>query len=99
MSLFDELISRRANLSLIGLGYVDMPIAVAFAKKINVIGYDLNEAIINLYISGIDSTIEVGNDIKATTVEFTADETQPGRAKFHIVNVRRRLKDWLFSRA
>ena len=65
-----------------------MPIAVAFAKKINVIGYDLNEAKINLYKTGIDPTNEVGDEaIKATTVEFTADETALRRAKFHIVAV------------
>ncbi|MDY4609713.1 MAG: nucleotide sugar dehydrogenase, partial [Sphaerochaetaceae bacterium] len=79
---------KKENLSLVGLGYVGMPIAVAFAKKLNVIGYDLNEAKINLYKAGIDPTNEVGDEaIKATTVEFTADETALRRAKFHIVAV------------
>ena len=88
MSLFEDLISRKTKLSLVGLGYVGMPIAVAFAKKIDVIGYDLNEKKIELYKSGIDPTKEVGDDaIKATAVDFTADESRLREAKFHIVAV------------
>lgn len=86
--LFDNLKSKKDTLSLIGLGYVGMPIAVAFAKKINVIGYDLNKDKIDLYSKGIDPTKEVGNDaIRNSTVEFTSDETSLRRAKFHIVAV------------
>ncbi len=86
--LYERLLKREAKLSLVGLGYVGMPIAVAFAKKIDVIGYDLNENKIELYKSGIDPTLEVGNDaIKNTTVLFTSDETQLRNAKFHIVAV------------
>lgn len=86
--LYSKLVEKKESLSLVGLGYVGMPIAVAFAKKINVIGFDLNEAKINLYKNGIDPTNEVGDAaIKATTVEFTADETALRRAKFHIVAV------------
>ncbi|MBR4727344.1 MAG: nucleotide sugar dehydrogenase [Clostridia bacterium] len=82
------MLDREESLSLIGLGYVGMPIAVAFAKHLNVIGYDLNAAKIALYRSGVDPTNEVGNDaIRATTVEFTADETRLRAAKFHIVAV------------
>jgi UDP-N-acetyl-D-galactosamine dehydrogenase len=88
MELYSKLLDKSESLSLIGLGYVGMPIAVAFAKKVNVIGYDLNEEKIKLYKNGIDPTQEVGNDvIKNTTVEFTADETALRRAKFHIVAV------------
>ena len=87
-NLYKQLVDRVESLSLVGLGYVGMPIAVAFAKKINVIGYDLNEAKINLYKNGVDPTNEVGDEaIKTTTVEFTADETALRRAKFHIVAV------------
>ena len=65
-----------------------MPIAVAFAKKIKVIGFDLNEAKIDLYKKGIDPTNEVGNDvIRQTKVEFTADAGRLKEAKFHIVAV------------
>lgn len=88
MSLYDKLLNGEEKLSLVGLGYVGMPIAVAFAKKIRVIGYDLNEKKIELYKSGIDPTKEVGDEaIKNTTVEFTADETRLREAKFHIVAV------------
>ena len=88
MGLYEKLIDKEENLSLVGLGYVGMPIAVAFAKKINVIGFDLNKAKIDLYKSGIDPTNEVGNEvIKNTAVCFTADEKELRRAKFHIVAV------------
>lgn len=89
MSLYDKLRKNEEKLSLVGLGYVGMPIAVAFAKKgINVIGYDLNKEKIDLYKSGVDPTKEVGNEvIKNMTVEFTADEKKLREAKFHIVAV------------
>lgn len=86
--LYQELLSKQTKLSLVGLGYVGMPIAVAFAKKINVVGYDLNAAKIDLYKSGVDPTKEVGDEaIKNTTVEFTADASKLREAKFHIVAV------------
>ena len=88
MSLYERIVAGEEKISLVGLGYVGMPIAVAFAKKVGVIGYDLNEKKIELYKSGIDPTNEVGDDeIKKTTVEFTADETKLREAKFHIVAV------------
>lgn len=86
--LYEKLVSHEEKLSLIGLGYVGMPIAVAFAKRINVVGFDLNSTKIELYKNGIDPTSEVGDEvIKASTVEFTADETKLREAKFHIVAV------------
>lgn len=88
MSLYEKLVSGEEKLSLVGLGYVGMPIAVAFAKKIKVVGFDLNEAKIDLYRNGIDPTNEVGNEvIKNTKVEFTADPERLREAKFHIVAV------------
>ena len=88
MQLYDKLINREEKLSLIGLGYVGMPIAVAFAKKVDVIGFDLNKQKIDLYKNGIDPTHEVGDEaISKTTVYFTADETKLREAKFHIVAV------------
>ena len=88
MNLYEKIVSGEEKLSLVGLGYVGMPIAVAFAKKIKVIGYDLNAQKIELYKQGIDPTHEVGNEaISETTVEFTADETKLREAKFHIVAV------------
>lgn len=86
--LFDDLLAGKESISLIGLGYVGMPIAVAFAKKANVIGFDLNKEKIKLYKSGIDPTNEVGNEvIKSTSVRFTSDEEDIKKAKFHIVAV------------
>lgn len=88
MNVYEELINKKTKLSLIGLGYVGMPIAVAFAKKLNVVGFDVNKDKIELYKSGIDPTNEVGSDgIKSTTVYFTSDETELKKAKFHIVAV------------
>lgn len=89
MSLYENLINGSEKLSLIGLGYVGMPIAVAFAKKkIKVVGFDVNQAKIELYKKGIDPTKEVGNDeIKKSTVQFTCDENDLKQAKFHIVAV------------
>lgn len=89
MDLYEKLIKNEEKLSLVGLGYVGMPIAIEFAKRgINVVGYDLNAAKIETYKNGIDPTNEVGDEaIKSTTVEFTADEKKLKEAKFHIVAV------------
>ena len=89
MSLYEKLVSREENLSLVGLGYVGMPIAHAFAKKgINVIGFDLNQEKIELYKSGVDPTKEVGDEeIANTKVAFTSNEADLKKAKFHIVAV------------
>ena len=87
-NLYEKILAKEEKISLVGLGYVGMPIAVAFAKKVDVIGYDLNSKKIELYKSGIDPTLEVGDEaIKNTTVEFTSDETKLREAKFHIVAV------------
>ena len=86
--IYNQLINKETKLSLIGLGYVGMPIAVAFARKVDVIGFDLNEEKIKQYKNGIDPTKEVGNEIiKNTTVDFTFDETRLKEAAFHIVAV------------
>lgn len=87
-NLYDDIIAKKEKISLVGLGYVGMPIAVSFAKKINVIGFDVNRQKIELYRSGIDPTKEVGDDvIKNTSVDFTSDEERLKEAKFHIVAV------------
>lgn len=85
--IYEGLISGKEKLALVGLGYVGMPIAVEFAKHIKVIGFDINEKRINEYKNGIDSTNEVGEAIKNTTVDFTADPTRLKEAKFIIVAV------------
>lgn len=89
MSLYKKLIDRKEQLAVIGMGYVGMPIAVAFAKKgISVIGFDLNKVKIGQYKKGIDPTQEVGDEtIKNSSVKFTTEEKQLQKAKFHIIAV------------
>ena len=89
MITYASIVNHEEKISLVGLGYVGMPIAIEFAKRgVDVIGYDLNKTKIETYKSGIDPTHEVGDKaIKETTVEFTADETKLREAKFHIVAV------------
>lgn len=89
MSLYEKLLNNEEELCVVGLGYVGMPLAVAFGQKgINVVGFDLNKDKINLYKAGIDPTKEIGDDIiKETTIEFTSDETRIRDAKFYIVAV------------
>ncbi|CAH2716770.1 UDP-N-acetyl-D-glucosamine 6-dehydrogenase [Neobacillus rhizosphaerae] len=88
MNLYEKIVNREEKISLVGLGYVGMPIAVAFAKKTDVIGFDVNKQKVELYKNGIDPTKEVGNEvIKNTTVNFTSNEISLREAKFHIVAV------------
>ncbi|MBR5406144.1 MAG: nucleotide sugar dehydrogenase [Lachnospiraceae bacterium] len=88
MGLYEKIVSGDEKIALTGLGYVGMPIAVAFAKKVKVIGFDLNSEKIEKYRQGIDPTKEVGDDaIRNTTVEFTSDPAKLKEAKFHIVAV------------
>lgn len=86
-TIYSRLISGKEKLALVGLGYVGMPIAVEFAKHIQVIGFDINEKRVNEYKNGIDATNEVGEAIKNTTVDFTADPTRLKEAKFVVVAV------------
>ncbi len=88
-TLYDKIKSGETFISIIGLGYVGMPIAVAFASEgVKVIGFDLNREKIELYKSGIDPTNEVGDEvIKNTSVNFTYEEQDLKKAKFHIVAV------------
>lgn len=88
MGLYERIVKKEEKIALVGLGYVGMPIAVAFAKKVKVIGFDLNQVKIELYKKGIDPTKEVGNEvIKNTSVHFTNDENDLDYAKFFIVAV------------
>lgn len=89
MAMYQAIKNGNVKISVVGLGYVGMPIAVAFAKKgVAVIGYDVNREKIEMYKNGIDPTKEVGDEvICSTTVEFTADEPRLKEAKFHIVAV------------
>lgn len=88
MSLYEKILCGEEKIALVGLGYVGMPIAVAFARKVKVIGFDLNKSKIELYKKGVDPTGEVGDEeIRSTTVEFTANEEALQGAKFFIVAV------------
>lgn len=87
-NLYEDLLTGKSKVSLVGLGYVGMPIAVAFSSKVKVLGFDLNKAKVELYKKGIDPTQEVGDNIIANCkVEFTDNETLLKTAKFHIVAV------------
>lgn len=92
-NIYKGLISGEEKLALVGLGYVGMPIAVEFAKHIKVIGFDINEKRVDEYKNGIDSTNEVGDAIKNTTVEFTADPSRLREARFIVVAVPTPVKD------
>jgi UDP-N-acetyl-D-galactosamine dehydrogenase len=88
MNLYNDIKNKKEKIAVIGLGYVGMPIAVAFSKKVDVIGFDLNEEKVNMYKSGIDPTNEVGDsEIKKSSVSFTSDENMLQKAKFFIVSV------------
>ena len=94
MDIYRQLLNGETKLSLTGLGYVGMPIAAAFSKKVKVIGFDLNSKKIALYRSGIDPTGEVGDEgIANCSVDFTDDETHLQEARFHIVAVPTPLHD------
>ena len=86
-NIYQNLIAGKDKLALVGLGYVGMPIAVEFAKHIKVIGFDINKQRVEEYSNGIDSTNEIGEAIKDSTVEFTSDPSKLSEAKFIIVAV------------
>lgn len=92
-NIYSDLISGKEKLALVGLGYVGMPIAVEFAKHINVIGFDINKKRVEEYRNGIDATNEIGEGIKDTTVDFTSDPERLKEAKFVIVAVPTPVKD------
>lgn len=86
---YNNLIKGKTSLALVGLGYVGMPIAAAFASKdLNVIGFDISTEKIRLYRSGIDPTMEVGDElIASTSIKFTSDERELSKASFIIIAV------------
>ena len=87
-NLYNDILNKKEKISIIGLGYVGIPIAVSFSRIIEVIGFDINEAKINSYKEGVDPTKEVGDEaISGCSVDFTADEAKLKEARFHIVAV------------
>ncbi len=88
MGLYEQLLSGECKLAVVGMGYVGMPLALAFAEHLGVIGFDVNARKIALYQSGIDPTMEAGNEkIRRTKVEFTSDENRLSEAGFFVVAV------------
>jgi UDP-N-acetyl-D-galactosamine dehydrogenase len=88
MNLYEKVKNKKEKISVIGLGYVGLPLAVSFAKVVDVIGYDISEDKVNGYISGIDVTKEVGDEaLRETAISFTSNEKELKNAKFHIVAV------------
>ncbi|MDK2586312.1 nucleotide sugar dehydrogenase [Romboutsia sedimentorum] len=88
MNLYNDILNRKEKIAVVGLGYVGIPLAVEFAKHVDVIGFDINEEKVSSYIDGYDVTKEVGDEnLKNTSVEFTTDENKLKEAKFYIVAV------------
>ena len=88
MKVFEQLQAQKDCLAVVGLGYVGLPIAVAFADKVKTIGFDIHAEKIAGYQQGIDPTQEVGDEkIKGTPLVFTTDEKRLSEAKFMIVAV------------
>jgi len=94
LEIYEELLAGKTNLAVVGLGYVGMPIAVHFAQKLNVIGFDNNAQKVELYKAGIDPTKEVGNKkIQESKIAFTSDETMLRQSKFLVVAVPTPVKE------
>lgn len=88
MVTIEELYKKQKNVAIIGMGYVGMPMAIEFAEKFDVIGFDINEHKINIYKNGIDPTGEVGDDkIRECKVKFTSDENDLKEAEVFIIAV------------
>lgn len=86
--MYDELLNGKKTLAVIGLGYVGLPIAVAFAKKLKVIGFDVDKNKISKYCGGVDITGEIGSDaLEATSIKFTSNEKDLKNASFFIIAV------------
>jgi UDP-N-acetyl-D-galactosamine dehydrogenase len=88
MNLSKKIKDKKEKISVIGLGYVGLPLAVAFAEKADVIAFDINSSKVEKYKKGIDVTKEAGDQaVKESTAFFTADENKLKEAKFHIIAV------------
>lgn len=88
MNLYKKIRNKEEKLSVIGLGYVGLPLAISFAKKVEVIGFDINKDKVEDYKRGIDVTNEVGNkNLRETTAFLTSNEKELQKAKFHIIAV------------
>ncbi len=88
MGIYSKLLNKEAKLSLVGLGYVGLPIALAFARKISVIGFDINSSRIEKMKAGIDPSDELDSEaFRDTDIVFTDKLEVLKEASFHIVAV------------
>jgi UDP-N-acetyl-D-glucosamine/UDP-N-acetyl-D-galactosamine dehydrogenase len=88
MTIFEKLIKKKSKISVVGLGYVGLPIALEFSKKFDVIGFDINSERIELMKNKIDPSGELSSeDFENTNVIFTDDEDRLKEADFHIIAV------------
>lgn len=87
-NLYNKIANGQGKIAVVGLGYVGLPIAIAFDKKAKVIGFDISKSKINSLVDGRDLTKEMRDEvIKKTNIEFTCDEIKLQEAKFIIVAV------------
>jgi UDP-N-acetyl-D-galactosamine dehydrogenase len=88
MSIYDKIIKKEAKIAVIGLGYVGLPIALAFAKKVKVIGFDINEKRVALMNKGIDPSDELTKkDFAGSDIKFTHKLEDLKEANFFIIAV------------
>ena len=86
--MYQKLTSGKATISVVGLGYVGLPIALAFAKKVRVIGFDINEERINMMKEGVDPSGEIEpEEFEGCDITFTAKSEDLKKTDFHIVAV------------
>jgi UDP-N-acetyl-D-galactosamine dehydrogenase len=86
--MYQELIDKKAKLAVIGLGYVGLPIALEFAKKISVIGFDINESRVGMMRNCIDPSNELEKkDFEGCDIQFTSNLDELKQANFFIVAV------------
>ena len=88
MSIYQKIIKKQSSVAVIGLGYVGLPIALAFAKKIKVIGFDINEERVNMMKKGIDPSHELSKkEFAGADILFTHKLEDLKKANFFIVAV------------
>jgi UDP-N-acetyl-D-galactosamine dehydrogenase len=81
-------VSSETKISIVGLGYVGLPLAVALARRFDVIGYDLNMERVNELRQGVDRTFEIDTPmLRASSMRFTTDISETSDADIHIVTV------------
>src|ERR1043165_793964 len=87
-TMIDKIKKKEAKIAVIGLGYVGLPIALAFAKKVKVIGFDINEERVKMMQNNIDPSQELeAKDFEGCDIEFTASIDVLKQANFFIVAV------------